>query len=81
MFAVDNRKLYEFQIAQAKLDLFIKALLRLYGGELFRDFFKISEEKIAEVLSIPVSEVSLKTAIPRAIWDHLLSTSKGQASN
>lgn len=49
-FAVDKARLYEFQIANEKMDPLIKMLLRLYGGELFADFTKISEAYIAEGL-------------------------------
>jgi len=54
---VDNSELYKFQIANAKYDVFIKALLRLYGGELFNSFVIISETQIAKLLSISVDQV------------------------
>jgi ATP-dependent DNA helicase RecQ len=46
--AVDKSRLYEFQIANSQFDLFIKVLLRLYGGALFSEFVPIQESKIAE---------------------------------
>ena len=49
-FLVSQTKLYEFQIANAKLDPLIKALLRTYGGELFMDYIKIQESKLAKNL-------------------------------
>ncbi|UII27003.1 RecQ family ATP-dependent DNA helicase [Fulvivirga maritima] len=55
--AVDNRRLYEFQIANAKYDVFIKVLLRMYGGELFNNFMKISEGQIARLMGINDKEV------------------------
>ncbi|MBL3658514.1 RecQ family ATP-dependent DNA helicase [Fulvivirga sediminis] len=55
--AVDNRSLYEFQIANAKYDVFIKVLLRIYGGELFNNFMKISEVQIAKLLGVSDKEV------------------------
>src|SRR5690606_24722007 len=51
---VDQSKLYEFQIAHAKLDPLVKALLRMYGGELFTNYISIQEEKLAKVLALPV---------------------------
>lgn len=56
-FKVDNRALYEFQIANAKYDYFLKALLRLYGGEVFNNFVKISEAQLAKVLGTTEAEV------------------------
>ncbi|MEQ8928126.1 MAG: ATP-dependent DNA helicase RecQ [Fulvivirga sp.] len=49
-FVVDNKALYEFQIANAKYDPLIKAILRIYGGELFSNYLKISELQIAKFL-------------------------------
>ena len=56
-FLVDQTKLYEFQIANAKLDPLIKILLRSYGGELFMEFLKIQEGKLAKTLNIPEREL------------------------
>lgn len=56
--SVDKGRLYEFQIANEKLDPLIKMLLRLYGGELFADFIKISEAYIAEGLRSTAKIVS-----------------------
>lgn len=50
--AMDKTKLYEFQIAHAQFDIPIKMLLRLYGGELFSGFVKISEAYLAKGLKI-----------------------------
>lgn len=51
-FMVDQSKLYEFQIANAKLDSLIKILLRTYGGELFVEFLKIQESKLAKSMTL-----------------------------
>lgn len=56
-FLVDHSKLYEYQIAHAKLDPLIKLLLRTFGGELFSDYLKIYEEKLAKVMQVPVGEI------------------------
>jgi ATP-dependent DNA helicase RecQ len=51
-FAVGYEKLYEFQVANPRLDLYIKALLRLYGGEMFQHHTFISESKLAKYLQV-----------------------------
>ena len=56
-FLVNQSKLYEFQIAYAKLDPLIKVLLRMYGGELFSTYISIQEEKLSKILNLPVSEI------------------------
>lgn len=54
---LDHQKLYEFQVANAKFDHFLKMLLRLYGGELFSGFVKISETYLAKALSVSREEI------------------------
>lgn len=56
--AVDNTELYKFQVAQANYDPLIKAILRLYGGELFSTYLTISEKKIAQLLKSTEAQVS-----------------------
>lgn len=53
---LNNNELYKFQIANAKYDLLIKGLLRLYGGEIFHNPVTISEERLAKLLSISPAE-------------------------
>ncbi|MGK7396946.1 MAG: RecQ family ATP-dependent DNA helicase [Candidatus Cyclobacteriaceae bacterium M3_2C_046] len=59
-FSVDKKNLYQFQVANAQLDNVIKALLRLYGGEIFSGFQKISEPQLAKMLHITTKEVEEK---------------------
>lgn len=54
---VDHTKLYELQVANARLDQMIKMLLRLYGGEMFSGFVRIDEAVLAKALKITVQEV------------------------
>lgn len=54
---VDQTKLYEIQIAYVKLDPLIKVLLRMYGGELFVNYIKINESKLAKLLQTTEGEV------------------------
>lgn len=56
----DKKKLYEFQVANARFDVVIKALLRLYGGELYTDFTPISESEIAKMLKQSMATVKLE---------------------
>jgi len=56
-FILSRDNLYEFQIAHATFDMIIKALLRLYGGELFNSFIPIFERRLAKLIKIPVSRV------------------------
>jgi len=56
-FLTDKKKLYEFQIANAKYDPLIKTVLRLYGGELFSDFMPVSESQLASAMKWKEKEV------------------------
>lgn len=56
-FLVSQTKIYEAQIAYAKLDPLIKLLLRLHGGELFVNYIRIWENKLSQLLKIPEKEV------------------------
>jgi ATP-dependent DNA helicase RecQ len=49
-FIADHQLVYEFQIANAGFDPLIKALLRLYGGELFSHSVNINESRVASLL-------------------------------
>ncbi|MEM9328267.1 MAG: ATP-dependent DNA helicase RecQ, partial [Bacteroidota bacterium] len=50
--------LYRFQVAHPKLDLVIKSLLRLYGGQIFQEFVSIKEGDLAKVLKVSSKQVS-----------------------
>jgi len=55
----DKPGLYQFQIANARFDPFVKMILRLYGGELFSGYVKISEQQLAKGLKLPYDETVL----------------------
>ncbi len=57
IFQVDKHELYKIQIANASIDPLVKALLRLYGGELFSNFTTISEKDIGAMISANSKEV------------------------
>ena len=59
-FALDNLKLYEFQVYHPEHDRLIRLILRIYGGEAFTNFMKISERKLAQQLKVPEQEVRRK---------------------
>lgn len=54
---LNREELYKFQIANAGFDPLIKTLLRLYGGELFINFVRISENQIARLLNTSTLKV------------------------
>jgi ATP-dependent DNA helicase RecQ len=56
-FLVDPRRLYEIQIQYARLDPVIKMLLRTYGGNLFSEYIKIQESKLAKSLGTSESDL------------------------
>ena len=60
MFSVNNKELYEFQVANSHIDSLVKILLRMYGGEAFSQYMNIVEEKIAKALFISLKEVAAK---------------------
>ncbi|MCE6990749.1 ATP-dependent DNA helicase RecQ [Dyadobacter sp. CY323] len=59
-FLVDNRQLYDFQIRYQEMDSFIKVILRMYGGELFTEYVRISEVEIAQTYFAPEREIIQK---------------------
>jgi ATP-dependent DNA helicase RecQ len=62
-FSIDRKKIYEFQVANAKFDSLIKMLLRLYGAELFSEFVVVSETQVAAALKLSVNDI--KTELNR----------------
>ncbi|RAI91965.1 RecQ family ATP-dependent DNA helicase [Algoriphagus yeomjeoni] len=56
-FTVDPSRLYEIQIAYAKLDPVVKIIMRTYGGNVFSEYIKIQEAKLAKSLNIYESEL------------------------
>jgi ATP-dependent DNA helicase RecQ len=72
MFLIDNRALYEFQVANARYDKFTKILLRMYGGGIFTNHSTISEGEIAKHFMAPPSEVEhlLKLLTQSGIIDY-----------
>jgi ATP-dependent DNA helicase RecQ len=53
----NQQDLYQFQVANAQHDLLIKALLRMYGGELFVGFQAISESALSRHLRQSTTDV------------------------
>lgn len=70
LFVPDHEILYQFQVANARYDVFVKAILRTYGGEMYTDFVTISEKLLADKLKVEVAVVvSFLNALANAgIW-------------
>ena len=56
-FKIDQRKMYEFQIANAQFDPLIKALLRLHGGELYQNLVNLQENNLSALLGQSINQV------------------------
>src|SRR5690606_25473692 len=56
-FTVNPSRLYEIQIAYAKLDPIVKIIMRTYGGNVFSEYIKIQETKLAKSLNIYENEL------------------------
>jgi ATP-dependent DNA helicase RecQ len=52
-----HEDLYRFQVEHASLDPVVKALLRIYGGELHQDFVLVREDEIARFLKVSKKQV------------------------
>lgn len=70
-FEIDNKELYEFQVANASYDSLIKALLRMYGGELFTQYLTISEKQVAKFLE--TTELTIIEALKKLEQFSILS--------
>ncbi|QOI97623.1 MAG: RecQ family ATP-dependent DNA helicase [Flammeovirgaceae bacterium] len=57
-FKMEPAELYAFQVANARFDPFIKMLLRLYGGQLYSGYVKISEDYLANAMKTTVGEIT-----------------------
>ncbi|MFT6053165.1 MAG: ATP-dependent DNA helicase RecQ [Roseivirga sp.] len=62
MFNINQREMYEFQIANASFDPLIKAILRFYGGEVYNSPIVIQENNIAAALGTTI-EALKKTLV------------------
>ncbi|MDW7691503.1 ATP-dependent DNA helicase RecQ [Flammeovirgaceae bacterium SG7u.111] len=56
-FLVDKGEIYSFQVANRMFDPLIKAVLRIYGGEIVGNFMNIKESLIAEKMKKQVGEI------------------------
>lgn len=77
MIIVDKEELYRFQVANSKLDSFIKLILRSYGG-VFNDFVRISEIELAKRAGEDVNtiEENLKKLESFGIISYIKATNK-----
>lgn len=49
---IEHDELYKFQVANQPFDGLIKVILRLYGGEIYKDYVTIKENEIARLLNV-----------------------------
>lgn len=77
---ITNQDLYAFQVANSSYDELIRALLRLYGGELFVDFCIIAEANLAKHLQVPLPVIiqQLCQLQQRAIINYIPQTDQPQ---
>ncbi|GIV36754.1 MAG: ATP-dependent DNA helicase RecQ [Cyclobacteriaceae bacterium] len=54
----EHEELYAFQVANARYDPFIKMLLRLYGGQLYSGYVRISEPYLARALKVSENNIT-----------------------
>ncbi len=80
MIRMQKEDLYRFQVSHPQLDLLIKAILRLYGGELFSQYGKISEKDLAQMLNTNPKEVKgrLKMLHQYEVLDYQSSSARSQ---
>lgn len=57
---LNTKELYAFQVANSQYDLLIKAILRIYGGEVFGSFISIYEERIAKLINSTKEKITAK---------------------
>ena len=60
LLALTHTALYEFQVRNPEFDALLRMVLRLYGGEAFANFVKVSERKLAQQLNKPEEEIRQK---------------------
>ncbi|AKD05217.1 RecQ family ATP-dependent DNA helicase [Pontibacter korlensis] len=60
MVVLENTELYSFQLKNPEHDKLIQLILRMYGGEVFVNFVKVRERKMAELLKVSEQELRRK---------------------
>ncbi|MDX5436695.1 MAG: RecQ family zinc-binding domain-containing protein, partial [Pontibacter sp.] len=60
MVLLQNTELYNFQLKNPEQDKLIQLILRMYGGEVFVNFVKVQERKMADLLKVPEQELRRK---------------------
>lgn len=61
LFIIDKTELYRIQVANRRLEPYIKTILRIYGGKAFDDYVEVNERMLARHLK--TSEVYVKNAL------------------
>lgn len=75
-FILEKGEVYGYQVANPKLDPIVKALLRLYGGEVFAGYATIKEKELAMMLKTDETQIKnwLKFLNDQEVVDYQPST-------
>lgn len=57
MFSLNHEEVYRYCIANVKMEPLIKGMLRLYGGEIYTEFVKISESDLGQLIKSSAREI------------------------
>lgn len=57
MFSMGHEDIYRYCIANEKLESILKGILRLYGGEVYTEFIKISEINLSKLIKINTVDI------------------------
>lgn len=72
MFLMPQSEVYGYQVANKNMDPVIKAVMRLYGGELFTSYVKVKEKDVAALLkeSVTVAKRQLEYLSQAEVVDY-----------
>ncbi len=75
---IEHEELYKFQVSNAAFDPIVKAILRLYGGELYGQFVEIDESELSNLLKVEKQKViSLLDSLEKyGVVSYVKSTNK-----
>lgn len=54
---ISHHELYTYEVANAKFDLLLKTVLRLYGGDLYQNYLPIKEQDIAQLTKQTLDQI------------------------
>ncbi|MBK6611637.1 MAG: RecQ family ATP-dependent DNA helicase [Sphingobacteriales bacterium] len=82
LITASRNELYEVEVANIRLNPYIKMLLRLYGGSAFVQYVAINERQIAKQMSVPIEFVknALTVLHKQKLIDYLPQAEQPQVS-